>query len=74
MSNPVLSGTSLRLYASLYRSNSALLRCLITGLEGVTVPQVFSRAADFGLGDAPAKIKDKNGIIIRALGVTRVSP
>jgi hypothetical protein len=47
---------------------------LITGLEGVTVSQVFPRAADFGLGDAPAKIKDKNGIIIRALGVTRVSP
>jgi len=37
---------------------------------GVTVAQVFDFAVDFGIGDAPPKIHDKNAMIVRALGIT----
>ena len=37
--------------------------------DGVTVAQVFDFAVDFGVGDTPPKIHDKNAMIVRALGI-----
>lgn len=42
--------------------------------DGVKVPQVFELDADFGFGDTPSRLSSKNGMIIRALGVTRRTP
>ena len=40
--------------------------------DGVTVSQMFDFAVDFGFGDAPPRIHDKNGMIVRALGIAAV--
>ena len=42
--------------------------------DGVKVPQVYLLAVDFGFGDAPPQIRDRNTIVIRAIGVMRRRP
>jgi hypothetical protein len=65
-----------RLFSQAVRDAVAQSRYAPAERDGVAVAQVFDFAVDFGVGDAPPKIHDKNAMIVRALGITmrRSSP
>ena len=57
-------------FAQAVRESLAGARYAPAERDGVTVAQVFDFAVDFGIGDAPPKIHDKNAMIVRALDIT----
>jgi len=65
-----------RLFSQAVRDAVAQSQYAPAERDGVAVAQVFDFAVDFGVGDAPPKIHDKNAMIVRALGITmrRSSP